>query len=310
MVSNHTRHPSDLLSNKDKKASNDFCVMVPRLLYNPDARGLPMKIACFMSGSGTNVTKIIEYELSSAQRDESCPYDVVLIFTDVKDERLDSEGRKTCFAKDISQRFRIPYICNDIRDFYRSKGHKTIRNLSLRQEFDEITLGRIKEYEVDALALGGYNSIITRPLLDVFPDRIVNVHPADLSVMEEERRKYVGLHGVRDAILAGEPYIYSTTFIVRPAPLRQNVDAGEILMRSPPVEVWIPSGLALEDLRNPENRALLDEVEARNQKNLKERGDWVVFPGTLEMIARGRYSIDDKGNVYVDGRLEPYGFRL
>lgn len=62
--------------------------------------------------------------------------------------------------------------------------------------------------------------------------------------------------------------------------------------------------------RKPENKALLEEVEARNQKNLKEKGDWVVFPRTLEMIADGRYSIDDKGNVYVDGRRESYGFRL
>ncbi|MCD6263054.1 hypothetical protein J7L60_01405, partial [Candidatus Bathyarchaeota archaeon] len=150
-----------------------------------------------------------------------------------------------------------------------------------------------------------YMSIVSRPLLDAFPGRIINVHPADLSVMEGGRRKYVGLHAVRDAILAGERFLYSTTHIVR-----ERVDEGEILMRSKPVEVWLPEGVTLEDLRLRENRTLLERVVRENQRRLKERGDWVIFPKTLEMIAQGRYGIDDKGNVYVDGVLMPHGYRL
>ena len=264
-----------------------------------------MRVACFMSGTGTNVMKIIKHQLSYESRGENCPYETVLIFTDVKDERVNREGRKKCYAKDISERFHIPQVCNDIRDFYHSRGHRTIRDLSIRPEFDRITLEKIRGYNIDVIALGGYMSIFTRPVLDAFPSRIINIHPADLSIMESGKRKYVGKHAVKDAILAGERHLYSTSHIVR-----EDVDEGEILMRSRPVEVWLPDNVTFEGLRKRKNRRLLMRVVRENQNRLKERGDWVIFPKTLEMIALGRYGVDDKANVYVDGKLMPYGYRL
>ena len=264
-----------------------------------------MRVACFMSGTGTNVMKIIEHQLSYNSRGENCPYETALIFTDVKDERVNRAGRKRCYAKDISEKFQIPYVCNDVRDFYRSKGRKTIRDLSLRPEFDKITLEKIKDYEIDLIALGGYMCIFSRLVLEAFPGRIVNVHPADLSITEDGERKYVGMHAVRDAILAGEEYLYSTTHIVR-----ERVDYGEILMRSKPVEVRIPDGVALEDLQKRKNRKLLNRIVKDHQNRLKEKGDWVIFPKTLEMIAQGRYGIDEAGNIYVDGKLMSKGYRL
>lgn len=274
-------------------------------MYDPEVEGLPMRLACFMSGTGTNVIKIIEHQLSYKARKENCPYETVLIFTDVKDERVDETGRKMCYAKDIGERFRISYVCNDIRGFYQSKGQRTTRDLPLRLDFDSITLEKIKGYDIDVIALGGYMSIITRPLLDAFPGKIINVHPADLSVMEGGKRKYVGLHAVLDAILNGERYLYSSTHVVR-----ERVDEGEILMRSRPVEVWLPDGVTFEHLRKEENKDLLEKVVKENQSRLKERGDWVIFPKTLEMIALGRYGLDDEGNVYVDKKLMPNGLRL
>ena len=47
-----------------------------------------------------------------------------------------------------------------------------------------------------------------------------------------------------------------------------------------------------------------------HQRRLKELGDWRIFPLTVEMIAQGRFSLDDHNNVYVDGMPEPKGFRL
>jgi len=111
-----------------------------------------------------------------------------------------------------------------------------------------MTLEKMRDHDVDFIALGGYMSIISRPLLDMFPGRIINVHPADLSVMEGGKRKYVGLHAVRDAMLAGERYLYSSTHVVR-----ERVDEGEILMRSRPVEVWLPDGVTVNDLQKKDN---------------------------------------------------------
>jgi len=271
--------------------------MQPRRIFDPNRRPKPMRVACFMSGSGTNVVKILENQL---QKGNSCPYKVVLIFTDVFDP-----SNQKCRAQSISAQHEVAYERNDITEFYRRHGRESKKDLSLRPEYDRLTLEMIEKYDLDLIALCGYMSIVTRPLLERFEDRIVNVHPADLSVREGDRRKYTGLNAVRDAILAGEKKLYSTTHIVR-----EKVDYGEILMRSSPIDVTLPSGVTLQDLHKPENAALIKRIAAGHQARLKEKGDWVIYPKTLEMLGEGRYAVDGQGNVYVDGTLMPNGLRL
>jgi len=271
--------------------------MPPRRIFDPKRRLGPMRVACFMSGSGTNVVKIFENQF---RRGSNCPYKVILIFTDVFDQ-----SNQKCRAQSISSEYKVAYEHNDIIDFYRRRGRESRRDLSLRPEYDRVTLQVIEKYDLDLIALCGYMSIVTRPLLERYKDRIVNVHPADLSVKEGDRRKYTGLNAVRDAILAGEKRLYSTTHIVR-----ERVDYGEILMRSPPIDVILPNGVTLQDLHRPENTALVKRIAAEHQTRLKEQGDWVIYPKTLEMIGEGRYAVDDQGNVYVDDVLMPNGLRL
>lgn len=271
--------------------------MPPRRIFDPDNRSKPMKTACFMSGSGTNVIKILE---NQSQKGSRCPYKIVLIFTDVFDP-----SNKKCRAKAISTEYGVEYEHNDIAEFYRRHGQQTRKDLSLRPEYDRITLEMIEKYDLDLIALCGYMSIVTRPLTERYDDRIINVHPADLSVKEDGRRKYTGLNAVRDALLAGETKLYSTTHVVR-----EKVDYGEILMRSPPIDVILPKGVTMRELRDPKNVALITRIAEEHQSRLKEHGDWVIYPKTLEMIGEGRYAVDGQGNVYVDGLLMPNGFRM
>jgi hypothetical protein len=46
-----------------------------------------------------------------------------------------------------------------------------------------------------------------------------------------------------------------------------------------------------------------------HQDRLKRRGDWVIYPLTVQLIAGGRFSLD-RGKVYFDGRSAPKGVRL
>lgn len=251
-----------------------------------------------MSGSGTNARRIIESSL-----EEASMYMVVIIFTDVSDDRRFKSGEKRCKAKDIAEEYGIAYEYVDIRDFYRSKGHRTRRDLSLRPEFDLMVLAKIEPYDIDVIANAGYMSIMTEPLLDMYRGKILNVHPADLSITEGDERKYVGMHTVRDAILAGERELRATTHVVR-----ERVDYGEILVSSEPIVVKLPEGISLEQLRQDER--ILRRVVREHQRRLKERGDWVIFPLTLQMIAEGRFALNGRGNVYLDGVLAPRGLRL
>jgi len=58
------------------------------------------------------------------------------------------------------------------------------------------------------------------------------------------------------------------------------------------------------------DREAFEKVVDAHQKRLKEFGDWRIFPQTVEMIARGHFSIDEDNNVYVDGQPVPKGYRL
>jgi phosphoribosylglycinamide formyltransferase-1 len=268
--------------------------MTPTPIYRP-VPGRHMRVACFMSGSGTNARKIIE-----RSQQHGSNYRVELIFTDVKDESIDREGKKACRALEIAREHEIAYECVDIMDFYKSRGHTSKKDLSLRPDFDTQVVAAIEKHSIDLIALAGYMSITTRPLLNRYDGRIINVHPADLTKIANGERKYVGIHTVRDAILEGECEIKATTHVVR-----EKVDNGEILVVSKPVAVELPPGVTIEKLR--EDKELLKSVVEEHQDRLKKEGDWTIYPLTVQMIGEGRFSIDNSA-VYLDGKLG--GLRL
>jgi len=265
-------------------------------IYTP-TMGMHMRVACFMSGSGTNARRIIE-----RSQQYKAGYRVELIFTDVKDETLDKEGKKACSALDIAKEQGIAYECVDIMDYYASRGHSSKKDLSLRPDFDKMVVAAIENHKIDLIALAGYMSITTRPLLDRYDGRIINVHPADLTVTQNGERRYVGVHTVRDAILAGEQAIRSTTHVVR-----EKVDNGEILVVSKSVHIKLPEGITLDKLRV--DMELLKSVVEEHQGRLKREGDWVIYPLTVEMIAEGRFAFDNN-IIYLDGKPAPGGFHL
>ncbi len=90
--------------------------------------------------------------------------------------------------------------------------------------------------------------------------------------------------------------MHSTVHIVREA-----VDYGEILMISAPVLVEDPGDLDLDD------KSALMKFADEHQEVLKEEGDWVIFPKTLELLAQGKYGFDENGLLYFDGRAVPEG---
>jgi len=267
-----------------------------RLIFDP-LEHVPMRVACFMSGSGTNTRKIIEQSTRARE------YKVVLIFTDVRDDRLTNSREKRCRAKDIAEEYSIAYECVDIRDFYLNRGHRTRRDLSIRPEFDRMVLEKVEPYDIDVIANAGYMSIMTEPILERYSGKILNVHPADLSIMEGEERKFVGIHVVEEAILAGEQELRATTHVVR-----ERVDYGEILVRSGSIHVELPDGVFLKILM--QDKELLKRIVSEHQDRLKEHGDWIIYPLTLQMVAEGRFALDGKGNTYLDGKLAPKGFSL
>ena len=129
----------------------------------------------------------------------------------------------------------------------------------------------------------------------------VNVHPADLSLTNDKgQRRYVGDDAVYDAIMAGEKELRSSTLWID-----QGVDSGPLLMVSEALPVELPAPLEELKADPDELRNLADE----HQEQLKERGDWVVFPLTMELIGQGRLALDENGVTHLDGKPYPRGVR-
>lgn len=268
-----------------------FMVFAP--IFDPSV-GHKMRVALFISGSGTNGLRIIE----KSKKEES-NFVVTLIFSDIRDTRTRKNGSKMSRAKKISDKYGIAYECVDIRDFYKERGLKRT-DLSIRPDFDRLVLERLRDYDIDLLVNAGYMSIMTPVLLDKYEGKMVNVHPADLSIMDGDKRKYVGIHVVEDAILSGDQAIYSTTHVVR-----EEVDGGEMLVISAPVPVQLDE--PFEKLA--EDKKLRKVIVSEHQTRLKEAGDWVVLPMTVQMISEGRFALGDDG-VYLDGKPFLHGYRL
>lgn len=248
-----------------------------------DPAGGKMSVAGFMSGSGTNLKKIIEYSKKLKKLKGDCPYEVTVIFTD----------NPLSKATAIGSQYDIPVVIRDISAFYKKRG-KPRKDLKVREEFDRETLKALGGFNIDLAVFAGYMSIATPPLISKITS--INVHPADLSIKDEHgQRKYRGERAVADAIRNGEKFINSTTHIVEP-----EVDEGRILMISDKLKVEIPDGLNIDkDLK---------KIATHNQERLKEKGDWKIFPITVRLVAEGRFAYDSStGTIHFDGKPVPAG---
>src|SRR3954464_1050653 len=65
-----------------------------------------------------------------------------------------------------------------------------------REERDLVMATWLEEQGVELVVLGGYMHLLTKPFLDRFPGRIVNVHPSLLPA-------FPGAHALEDALTAG-----------------------------------------------------------------------------------------------------------
>lgn len=267
---------------------------MPQIFKPSDA---PMRVVIFGSGSFTNGREILEYQRRVTEQTGKAPYEVVGIFTDTKVGAVK--------AAELSLRYGLPNPeVHFLGEILRSKGKEKHDPDEKKIYFTEV-VRKLKTYQPDLIVLAGYMKIVTDPLLAEYDGRIINVHPADLRILNGSgERRYTGDFAVRDAILAGETEIRSSTHIVV-----AKVDGGQLLLVSEPVKVELPEGTTVEDLKKPENLELLKDVVKKNQDRLKAAGDWKILPLTIHWIGEGRFSIEDDA-VSLDNEPIPNGFEV
>ena len=78
-----------------------------------------------------------------------------------------------------------------IRSFY---ARRPLADLALRREYDRGIVERLDAWRPDLVLLSSYLYLLTAPMLEAFPGRIVNVHGSDLARTGRDGRPlYPGL---------------------------------------------------------------------------------------------------------------------
>ena len=75
----------------------------------------------------------------------------------------------------------------------------------------------LEEHGVELVVLAGYMHLLTKPFLDRFPERIVNVHPSLLPA-------FPGAHAIEDALAAGVETTGVTVHLVD-----EGLDTGPVI---------------------------------------------------------------------------------
>jgi len=89
-----------------------------------------------------------------------------------------------------------------------------------REVYDKKLVEVLKENKIDLVALAGFMRIITKPLIEAFPMRIINIHPSLLPA-------FPGLHVQQKAIDYGVKFSGCTVHFVD-----EGVDTGPIIIQA------------------------------------------------------------------------------
>lgn len=235
-----------------------------------------MRVIGYASGSGETLWKAVELQREMERTVGECPFEIVGIFT--------SDSGAKCI--ETAKTLQIPYVVLDIKEYYKVLG-KPLTDRQARRQYDIKAMELIEKFDADVVLLAGYVWAVTDVVLDRYV--MINVHPADLSVMSDGRRLYAGKDGVGGALKAGEPFLRATAHLAS-----KELDAGPILVISEEV---------------PVDYGLHETYEARLKHYLRLVNEQSRLTGARALLetARGNFAADGEGKLYYKGKPAPKG---
>ena len=199
----------------------------------------PLKIGVLLSGSGTNLQAIIDAAA------EGLPVEIVHVVS----------SRPDAFGIERAHRAGIPVTVLN-RDVYADP-----------VEADKRIAETLRYAHAEYVVMAGYMRKVTPVLLDAFPDRVLNLHPALLP-------SFKGAHAIQDAFDAGVKVTGVTVHFAN-----EDYDKGPIVAQR---AVEVREDDTLDDLE-----ARIHEVEH------------VLYPEVLRLVAEGRIGVGEDRKVHV-----------
>ena len=170
-----------------------------------------MKTAVLVSGGGTNLQALIDYQKEQGSK---CPYEIVVVISDHKDayalERAAKAGIPTAITSPYSVMGKEVAV-NATRDEKRTAVSNAVLEIC-------------KEKGVEVIVQAGWLTVLSGSIINEYKDKILNLHPALLP-------KFGGVgmwgHHVHEAVLAaGEKESGCTIHLVN-----GECDGGKILLQ-------------------------------------------------------------------------------
>lgn len=163
---------------------------LPHPLFIP---GNPIKLGILASGSGSNF-EVIAQKIKNGQLNAQIE---VLVYNNPQAK-----------VKQRAKKFQVPAILVNHRDY------KT------RETFDQQVVNTLNKYDLDLIVFAGWMRIATQVLVDAFPQKMINLHPAILP-------SFPGIRGVEQALEFGVKITGCTVHIVE-----LKVDSGPIVIQA------------------------------------------------------------------------------
>ena len=169
-----------------------------------------INVAVLVSGGGTNLQALIDYELATVD----CPYHISVVLSDHKDAFALERAKKANIATQIVSPYAV--MGADVA--------KAATRDEKRIAVSDKVLFYCHEYKVDAIVHAGWLTVLAGDIITEFANKMINLHPALLP-------KFGGVgmwgHHVHEAVLAaGEKESGCTVHLVD-----DGCDTGKILVQ-------------------------------------------------------------------------------
>lgn len=202
--------------------------------------GKGMKVAVLISGSGTNLQAIIDESAAGRLDMELCL---------VVSSRPDAYGIKRAEAAGI------PVLMMSKQDYADALGA------------NQRIADACKQAGAEYLVMAGYMRMVLSPVLDAYPNKVINLHPALLP-------SFKGAHAIQDAFDAGVKITGVTVHFAN-----EDYDKGPIIAQR---AVEVKEGWSVDQLEGA-----IHAVEHE------------LYPQALALVAAGRVSVTPDGKTAI-----------
>lgn len=159
-----------------------------------------MRLGVLGSGSGSNMQAILD-AIDAGTLDA----EIVLVMSDIPEAGILERARRRGIAAEVID-------CGGFRTRFPDESQRQVAE-------------RLRSAKVDLVCLAGFLRLVKRPLLDAFPERIINIHPSLLPA-------FPGLESWKQALEAGASEAGCTVHLVD-----EGMDTGPmIIQEAVPIE--------------------------------------------------------------------------